>query len=111
MKLVVQLPTATDPNATPHKFTLSNEDGSYSTTLTYPADAQPGPADGVSILTFENLTDGHSYSLQAEGDDGTTYVLLQSTPYHRIAGDGSSPDSAAAPGSSPADGGTGTTTN
>jgi hypothetical protein len=100
-KLIVQVPTPADPAAPPHKFTLTNEDGSYTKTLTLPSDAQAGPTDGVSTLTFDDLTDGHSYTLQGEGDDGTSYELLPATPYHQIGGDGSPPPSSPAPASSP----------
>jgi hypothetical protein len=99
-KLVGQVPTPTDPSAPPHKFTLTNEDGSYTKTLTLPSDAQPGPTDGVSTLTFDDLTDGHTYTLQGEEDDGASYELLPATPYHQI-GDDSSPGSSPAPASSP----------
>ncbi len=86
IKLMVELPTATDPEQPPHKFTLSNEDGSYSKTLTFPSDAQPGETEGTSVLMFEDLTDGHTYSLQGEGDDGP-YVVLEPKSYHELAGD------------------------
>jgi hypothetical protein len=82
-KLTVQLPTATDPNQAPHKFTLSNEDGSYSKMLTFPSDAQPGETDGISLLVFEDLTDGHTYTLQGEGDDGA-YAIFPPTAYHDV---------------------------
>jgi hypothetical protein len=35
------------------------------------------------VLTFDGLTDGHTYSLQGQDDDGT-YVLFEPTAYHEI---------------------------
>jgi hypothetical protein len=84
IKLLVEIPTPTDPDAPPHKFTLTNEDGSYSKTLTFPADAQPSDdTQGMSILTFEDVTDGHTYTLQGDGGDAP-YTLFDTTKYHEI---------------------------
>jgi hypothetical protein len=84
IKIVVELPFATTDSSQPaHQLTLSNEDGSYSKTLSFPSDCQPGEKDGTCIMTFDGLNDGHTYTLQG-GDDAGTYAVLDPTEYHQI---------------------------
>ena len=84
IKIVVELPFATtDSSQSAHQFTLSSEDGSYSKTLSFPSDCQPGEKDGTSVMTFDGLNDSHTYTLQG-GDDAGTYAVLDATAYHQI---------------------------
>jgi hypothetical protein len=103
----------------PHKFKLTNDDGSFSKTVTLAADCQPGDTDGTSVLTIEDLSEGHTYTLQC--DDGTsTYALFENVPYDQLmnnqlttsqdTGDNPVPPAAPsdpAPGSAPPDSGDG----
>jgi hypothetical protein len=85
IQLIVHVTAATDLDAAQgsHKLTLTNEDGSYSKTLDLAADAKPGDTADVSVLTFEGLTDGHTYKLEGEDGDGK-YVVFDATAYHEI---------------------------
>jgi hypothetical protein len=68
----------------PHKLTLSNDDGSYSKTITLSA-SQAGDTDGTSVVTFADLTEGHTYTLQCDNGDGTDpYNLFENQPYDQI---------------------------
>jgi hypothetical protein len=81
MKFIVHVPfSKDDASQLPHKFTVTNDDSSYSKTLTLASDAQPGDDDGTSMLTFEDLTDGHTYTLEVDDGD-TTYKLFDSVAY------------------------------
>jgi hypothetical protein len=95
IKLIVRVPLTTDAaGQLPNKLTLTSEDGSYTKTLTFASDCQPG-ADGGSVLTFDGLTDGHTYSMQGEDDRGT-YTVFSNIPYHELVprlGDGSTDSS------------------
>lgn len=80
----VELPRSTDEaSQMPYKFTLTNDDGSYSKTLTLASDCKAGDSDGTSVLTFEDLTEDHTYSLQCDDGD-TTYDLFQGVSYEDI---------------------------
>jgi hypothetical protein len=82
IKLVLRFPAA-DPSQGSHKLTLSNDDGSYTKTLTFPTDCQPGHKEGTLVMTFDGLTDGHTYSLQ-DVDDDETYSVFDPVDYHAI---------------------------
>jgi hypothetical protein len=103
IKLIVQLPTATDPNQPPGKLTLSNEDGSYSKVLNYPADCQPGDTDGSSVMTFDGMTDGHTYSLQYDDGSGSPYYVFQSIAYDQLVPKLAQSGDPATPSSAPSD--------
>jgi hypothetical protein len=110
IKLIVQFPLPADASQPPHKLTLTNEDGSYSQTLTFPSDCQPGDTDGTSVMTFDGLTDGHTYSLHGENGDGT-YVLFDALKHDEVVtkygGQGDGASSAASQASNPPAGDTG----
>jgi len=81
MKFIVYIPfSKDDASQLPHKFTLTNDDSSYSKTLTLASDAQAGDDDGTSTLTFEDLTDGHSYTLEVD-DGNAPYKLFDQVAY------------------------------
>jgi hypothetical protein len=86
VKLSVQIPYPPDQAAQlPHKLTLANDDSSYSKTLTLASDCQAGPTGDTSVVTFDALTEHHTYTLQC--DDGTTtYSLFENVSYEDIAG-------------------------
>jgi hypothetical protein len=77
----------------PHKLTLTNDDGSYTKTLTFASDAQPGDTDGTSVVTFEDLSEEHTYTVQC--DDGTNppYSLLDATAYDQLVNNAPPPSS------------------
>jgi hypothetical protein len=56
----------------------------------------------MSLLTFEDVTDGHTYTLQGDGGDAP-YTLFDSTQYHAIVdkfgGQGGAPPASGAGGS------------
>ena len=84
IKLLVQVPFATDEaSQLPHKLTLTNDDGSYSKTLSLGSDCQPGDVDGTSVITFEDLTEDHTYSLHCD-DGSSTYPLFESHSYDEL---------------------------
>jgi hypothetical protein len=101
VKLAVQVPYPTDQaTQLPHKLTLSNDDGSYSKTLTLASDSQPGNTDGTSVVTFEDMTENHTYSLKCDNGD-TSYTLFEGLTYEQVlkldteadgASSGASPD-------------------
>ena len=75
--------TTDDAGQLPHKLTLVNDDSSYSKTLALASDCKAGDSDGTSMLTFEDLTEDHVYTLQC--DNGTlTYSLFENLSYHEI---------------------------
>ena len=84
ISLLVQIPLATDAaRQLPDKLTLTSDDGSVSQTLALASDCQPGDTDGTSVLTFKELAEHHTYSL--EHDDGTTtYVVFKDVPYDQV---------------------------
>jgi hypothetical protein len=59
-----------------------DQDGSYTRTLAFASDSRPGP-DGTSTLTFDGLTDGHTYSLQGQDANGA-YTVFTNYPYHDL---------------------------
>jgi hypothetical protein len=63
-------------------LTLTNDDGSYTKTLTFASDCQASDNE-TSKLTFEGLTDGHTYSLQGQDDFGS-YTVFADITYHDI---------------------------
>jgi hypothetical protein len=92
VKLSVQIPYPPDQAAQlPHKLTLANDDSSYSKTLTLASDCQAGPTSDTSVVTFDALTEHHTYTLQC--DDGTTtYSLFENVSYEDIAGQAAGSD-------------------
>jgi hypothetical protein len=81
IKFAVQLPKTTDEaSQMPHKFTLTNDDGSYSKTLTLESDAKPGDDDGTCMLLFEDMTENHTYSLQCDNGE-SQYMLFEDVNY------------------------------
>ena len=105
MKLAVQIPyPLAQANQLPHKFTLANDDSSYSKTLTLASDCTAGDVDGTSLVTFTDLTDGHTYTLQC--DDGTqVYSMFENVPYdllvQQLAGQGGGTPGGSGPASGP----------
>jgi hypothetical protein len=84
IKLAVRIPHSTDEaRQLPHKLTLSNDDGSYTKTLTLASDCQPGGVDGTSMVTFEDMTEQHTYTLQCDNGD-TTYALFKDLTYEQV---------------------------
>jgi hypothetical protein len=85
----------------PHKFTLANDDGSYTQTLAVASDAQPGDAAPSVILTFTNLAEHHTYTLSCDNGD-STYTVFENVHYEQLhlqtqdSGAGSDPPSSAA---------------
>jgi hypothetical protein len=81
VKLALEIPRPPDEaSQLPYKFTLSNDDGSYTKTLTLASDCQPGTKDGTSVITFEGLTEHHTYSLECD-DGSTTFKLFENVDY------------------------------
>jgi hypothetical protein len=106
IKLAVRVPYSTDKaTQLPHKLTLSNDDGSYTKTLTLASDSQPGGVDGTSMVTFEDMTEQHTYTLQCDNGD-TTYALFKDLTYEQVlkflAQDDGGSSEAAAPTDPPA---------
>jgi hypothetical protein len=102
IKLAVQLPYPMDQvTQLPHKLTLTNDDGSYSKVLTLASDCTAGSTDGTSLITFTDLTDGHTYTLVCDDGDGPV-ELFKDVPYAQIVPQlggqvsGDSPDQASA---------------
>jgi len=84
IKLVVQIPFATEAAVDPsHELTLTNDDGSYAKTLTFASDCQAGDISGTSVMVFDGLTDGHTYSLHGKDDNGG-YTIFDKIPYHEL---------------------------
>ncbi len=85
----------------PHKLTLSNEDDSYSQTLSLASDAQACDTEGTSVVTFKDMTEHHVYTLRCDDGSGAPYVVFESVGYdqiiHRLGG---SSDSTPPPSSS-----------
>ena len=79
----MQVPYPTDQaSQMPHKFTLANDDNSYSQTLSLASDAQAGDADGTSVVTFKGMTESHTYTLQCDDGSGSApYVMFQEVDY------------------------------
>jgi hypothetical protein len=75
-------------------LTLTSDDGSFTQTLSFASDCQDVPSDGTSILTFKDLTDGRTYSLQAE-DAAGSYTVFSSIPFHDLVPSLSGNDAAA----------------
>jgi hypothetical protein len=83
-KLVVQIPLGTDAAIQiSDKLTLTSEDGSYNKTLSFATDCQPGDTEGTSVVTFDGMTDGHTYTLSCD-DGATTSTLFKDIPYDQI---------------------------
>jgi hypothetical protein len=84
VKFAVKVAFPTDQaSQLPHTFTLTNDDNSYSKSLTLASDCVAGDTDGTSIVTFEDLSEGHTYTLQC--NDGTsTYSLFENVPYDQL---------------------------
>jgi hypothetical protein len=84
IKLGVRVPLSKDKaSQLPDTLTLTNDDSSYNKTLRFASDCQDGDTDGTSLLLFEDLTDGHTYSLQ--GNDGRTdYSIFKDVPYAQV---------------------------
>ena len=106
IKLAVRVPYSTDEaTQLPHKLTLSNDDGSYTKTLRLASDSQPGGVDGTSMVTFEDMTEQHTYTLQCDNGD-TTYMLFKDITYEQVlkfvAQDDGGSSETAAPANSPA---------
>ena len=103
VKLAVQVPCPTDEaTQLPHKFTLSNDDGSYSKTLTLASDSHAGNTGGTSVVTFEDMTENHTYSLKCDNGD-TSYALFEGLTYEQVLKLDTQADSGSsdAPGASP----------
>jgi hypothetical protein len=79
--LLVQLSFAVDDaSQLAHTFTISNGDGSYSKTLALATDCTPGDVDGTSLLTFEELSEDQTYTLQY-AVNGSTYTIFAGVLY------------------------------
>lgn len=84
ISFVLEFPhSADDAKPFPHKFTMASDDGSFSQTLSLGTDAQPGDTEGTSILTFQNLVEHHSYTLQCDNGNAT-YTLFEHMPYEDL---------------------------
>ncbi len=104
VKLVLRLPAATDPSQPTSRLTLTNDDASYTKSLTYPSDAQPSDSDGIVVMTYDGLTDGHTYSLQCDDGSGAPYFLFQALAYEELVPKLTRPDASSSsdpPASSP----------
>jgi hypothetical protein len=115
IQIVIQLAIPLDvASQMSNTLTLTNEDGTYTKTLTFASDCQAGD-DGTSKLTFDGLTDGHTYSLQGQDDDGS-YTVFAGIAYQDLVGEfggggsggGDPPASSSPDSSSPADNASGT---
>jgi hypothetical protein len=108
VKLVVQVPMPTDQaSQLPHQLTLVNDDASYSKTLTLASDCQAGDTADSSVITFDALTENHTYTLQCDDGSGP-YNLFENVSYQDIAAQASGggggdppPSSSPAPASNP----------
>ena len=102
IKLHINIPfTIDEASPLPHKLTLTNDDSSYSKTLSFASDCQPGNADGTSLLSFVDLTEDHRYTLQCD-DGNSSYSIFENIPYDAIVDQLASVGAAdASPASSP----------
>jgi hypothetical protein len=97
--MAVQVPFPLDQaSQMPHKFTLSNDDNSYSTTLSLASDAQAGTDDGTCVVVFADMTENHTYTLQCADGSGTPVFVFEGVDYDKLidklAASGGSPDTA-----------------
>ncbi len=69
-----------------HKVTLTNADGSYSVTLAFASDCEAGEDDDSSKVTFADLKEDDTYSLQCN-DGTTTYSIFEGIAYADISED------------------------
>jgi len=84
IKFLVEIPVTTDEaSQMPHKFTLTNDDGSYTQTLAVASDAQAGDTDQVVLLTFTNMVEHHTYTLQCDNGD-STYTVFKDVDYDQL---------------------------
>jgi hypothetical protein len=84
IKLAVQLPWSVDQaSQLPHKLTLANDDGSYTQTLSAASDCQAGTAVGTSVMTFADIAEDHTYTLQCD-DGNSKYSLFDNIPYDQL---------------------------
>jgi hypothetical protein len=105
IKFAVQIPYSMDQAShLPHKFTLGNEDGSYSKTVTVASDCQASGPDGPCLLSFTDLVEDHTYTLQCD-DGNSTYSIFDKVPYDQLvaqlADRASADENDSAPASSP----------
>jgi hypothetical protein len=84
IQFIVEIPYPLDQaNQLPHKFTLANDDNSYSQTLTLASDGTAGDVDGACIITFAGLAEQHTYTLQCD-NGSSTYSIFENVPYDQI---------------------------
>ncbi len=85
IKMSLQLPFAfADAGQMPHKFTLTNDDSSYSKTLSLASDAQAGSIDGTSVILFTEMTEEHTYTLTCDDGTGTPIVVFEGIDYDKL---------------------------
>jgi hypothetical protein len=82
VKLTLAIPASLEQaTQMPHKFTLANDDNSYSRTLSLASDAGAGDTGGTSFLIFTDMTESHTYTLQCDDGTSSPYIVFQNVDY------------------------------